>query len=829
MEAQDRASVREAPLTRPSPRTCIALDDVAISIDNLQQPTRRSSLKQTKSSFIQPPASCKTSSLRDADEPSHVKMHCEKTKRPAPNSDVEYDFAIVFKPSRSEDEFAQDSAAVRENVVPTVAANPKVFYRKNPAQAKAELLRRLHRAGLQTKKVRSLDGKQVLIQVKAPPVVLEVCAQIFVFVPKIEFEPKFGAEKMKLKKQRRGDLMWVEFARAMRDTFVDFDPLGASMRFLDKEKQCIVHHLITADDGAGLHDASDLSCVVERMFPLHKANLDHLRHVWLCYWRPPVSDLSAQKLCCPTLRKVARAVRYSLDQPLDDVAEYFGDKVAFYFAWVELYTRWLVPPTLVGILLFLQQIRSQSLDQPLAPFYALFMAVWASLFLVAWKRRASSLAYRWGVLGYEDDDHDQAIRPGYVPDATLGGWSSSWRRWPKYIATLGVTVVCTGATLAVMYEAFTTRDRLQADSLASSSSWSNVSAHLTDDLTLANLGRLEGLLSPAFWFYLLIMPMLYGLCIPLLDLAFTALATRLTEWEHHKTDAAHHSALILKVFPFRCVHTFATLYYYAFTGGNNLLRVAIQLATFMLSGQMFNNVVKTGLPLLRRRYLERLKRLATAKQLKESPLFGHKTTAATTAVMQDQCARLEQASATIWDECELAPHEAFEDYTEMLIQFGYVSFFSLAFPLAPLLALVNNVVALRVDAFKLCHTTQRPLARHASGIGIWFPVLQLMSIVAVITNCLHVAFTTTQIERCWPQIPPATKVWVVFVAEHAVVALQLWIAYVVPSMAKDIKTKVRAEKEFAKQASARAVAASLSSLVDATVADDDDDASNNAL
>ncbi|KAJ0388971.1 hypothetical protein ATCC90586_011338 [Pythium insidiosum] len=68
------------------------------------------------------------------------------------------------------------------------------------------------------------------------------------------------------------------------------------------------------------------------------------------------------------------------------------------------------------------------------------------------------------------------------------------------------------------------------------------------------------------------------------------------------------------------------------------------------------------------------------------------------AVIHEQCVRLEQASDRAWEEAELEPYDTFEDYTEMLIQFGYVTFFSLAFPLAPLLALCNNVFELRMDA-----------------------------------------------------------------------------------------------------------------------------------
>jgi hypothetical protein len=44
----------------------------------------------------------------------------------------------------------------------------------------------------------------------------------------------------------------------------------------------------------------------------------------------------------------------------------------------------------------------------------------------------------------------------------------------------------------------------------------------------------------------------------------------------------------------------------------------------------------------------------------------------------------------------------FKDYAEMIIQFGYCTLFVAAFPLAPVLALVNNFIEIRLDAWKLC-------------------------------------------------------------------------------------------------------------------------------
>lgn len=69
--------------------------------------------------------------------------------------------------------------------------------------------------------------------------------------------------------------------------------------------------------------------------------------------------------------------------------------------------------------------------------------------------------------------------------------------------------------------------------------------------------------------------------------------------------------------------------------------------------------------------------------------------------------RLPSGFADLWKEALLKEYnmdDAFDDYTMSLIQFAYVALFSAAFPLAPLLAMINNLVQTRVDAFKLCKT-----------------------------------------------------------------------------------------------------------------------------
>ena len=67
--------------------------------------------------------------------------------------------------------------------------------------------------------------------------------------------------------------------------------------------------------------------------------------------------------------------------------------------------------------------------------------------------------------------------------------------------------------------------------------------------------------------------------------------------------------------------------------------------------------------------------------------------------------------------------DTLEDQLEMFIQFGYVTLFSCAFPLAAVCALLNNIIEIRSDAFKLCTSLQRPFGQQTDGIGIWLVIL----------------------------------------------------------------------------------------------------------
>jgi hypothetical protein len=83
-----------------------------------------------------------------------------------------------------------------------------------------------------------------------------------------------------------------------------------------------------------------------------------------------------------------------------------------------------------------------------------------------------------------------------------------------------------------------------------------------------------------------------------------------------------------------------------------------------------------------------------------------------------------------------------EEYTELFIQYGYVTLFACAFPLSSFAAMVNNLLEVKVDGFKLLLATQRPKYLGAEDIGTWQSVLEFMSYLAVASNCAIICFTS---------------------------------------------------------------------------------------
>jgi len=78
----------------------------------------------------------------------------------------------------------------------------------------------------------------------------------------------------------------------------------------------------------------------------------------------------------------------------------------------------------------------------------------------------------------------------------------------------------------------------------------------------------------------------------------------------------------------------------------------------------------------------------------------------------------------------------------MVIQSGFVTLFAAAFPLAPFLCLLNNMVERKTDAMKLLALTKKPKYAAAAGVGSFVTVFYTVSLACVLTNVGILFFTS---------------------------------------------------------------------------------------
>nr|XP_014270360.1 anoctamin-7-like isoform X3 [Halyomorpha halys] len=452
-------------------------------------------------------------------------------------------------------------------------------------------------------------------------------------------------------------------------------------------------------------------------------------------------------------------------QPLDHIREYFGEKIAIYFAWLGFYTGWLLPAAIVGLLVFLYGVFTMRynqlavevcdnpgafnmcplcdenigcnywdlgdicgyaklaylFDHPGTVFYAVFVSFWAVTFLEYWKRKSASLAHHWDCMGFQDEIErprpEFAARAPFLERNPVTGiqepsFPRSLRN--KRIAA-GLGIVFLMISLVIIFIVAVIIYRVL------------VSIPLFQNATFRSQAQAIANMSGAVVNLFLIMAM---------SRIYEKLAYRLTSWEMHRTQTEFDDNLTFKVFIFQFVNYYSSIFYIAFfkgrfvgypgnytliinlrnedcSAGGCLIELAQQLAVIMIGKQIINNAQEIIVP--------KLKAWWHNKQVK-----------------------LPKKRRTRWEEdYGLVDYEGlFEEYLEMVLQFGFITIFVAAFPLAPLFALLNNWVEIRLDAQKFVCETRRIVAERAENIGIWFKILNMLAHLAVISNGFLIAFTS---------------------------------------------------------------------------------------
>ncbi|GFW67913.1 anoctamin-8 [Trichonephila clavipes] len=276
--------------------------------------------------------------------------------------------------------------------------------------------------------------------------------------------------------------------------------------------------------------------------------------------------------------------------------------------------------------------------------------------------------------------------------------------------------------------------------------------------------------------------------------------------ENYRGEEQYENHLVAKELLFQFVNSFLSLFYIAFYL-QDMEKLKEQLAALLITRQVVGNIKESFIPFL----TETLKLAHLGadhsvhtpsgseneqKDFSSDQESDPMSSAASTPVHEHSKKKKNYNNLT-QAEVESAMYKyegTFEDYLEMFIQFGYVILFSSAFPMAAMCALMNNVIEIRSDAFKLCMIFQRPFGQRAENIGTWQDAMEVMGVIAVIVNCALIGMSG-QVQRMFPNLSIQGTIILIIILEHLILSIKFGIAYAIPDVPQWVATKM-AKVEF---------------------------------
>eukprot|EP00466_Bigelowiella_natans_P021066 jgi/Bigna1/132490/aug1.17_g7198 len=466
------------------------------------------------------------------------------------------------------------------------------------------------------------------------------------------------------------------------ETYHELRPDGQGRyptKFRQVDRLSIIDYVVNDEDLInGLNLDERYGLIFETSFPLiNEPQRDELLRVWRSYTIPSFKHL----LCCG-------GGVFPFSQPVDKIEAYLGQKIALYFEFLRLHTLFLIPSGLIGLVVFLYQLQSGGVDNLVTSAYSLFVVFNFMAFCRCNEQNQNILAAKWGSTKLLEEERTRPDYRGEVQWSEIdGGMQIKLPPGQKLIRRLVATLAIV-ATVIFIY-----------GSLAGGFYAETI---------------LEGTLFSGT---------IFAVMLTLVNTLTRVLSYMLTNVENPKTITEYNGALIKKLTLFKFMTGFGLLYYSAFLeeqisgscGSSSCAQKTADLLRGTFIGMIvINNLLEIGLPSLLLAYSKCMAYLSGSEE--------------------DELSEIEA-------QFHSADHGGtLDEYDEIISQIGFTTFFVPFFPIAPLLAIINNLIEVNIDSTKTLCISRRPMPEKASSSGQWNYVLSVFSYIMLVTNAASIIF-----------------------------------------------------------------------------------------
>ena len=437
---------------------------------------------------------------------------------------------------------------------------------------------------------------------------------------------------------------------------------------------------------------------------------------------------------------------YRCAKSINTIRNYFGETVSYYFLFTDHYTRMLLFPSIFGCFIFISYFLWYKI-----PFITLFsnsiqidyyecllilncilLTIWLTLFIKSWLQKEKLYNYIWGI---SSSEKEEKINEEFIPNAKekliLGYYVPkekepyhTFKKYVSYAVLLGMILL----VIFFIYSLFRLKARL-------------INGDVWHDYKIT--------------FYI---ACINGIQIKVMNFIYYEIAIYLNNWENHFSLTEKNNSLSLKLILFDFMNSYSSLFYIAFIKPynegciNNNCPKELETTMYSIFFIYISVFIGEIIYLYIIYFYQKSKMLSLIKEEHiQSQSLEHQIIIPPTLNLNIE-------------------------YSDIINQFGFVCFFSIAAPLTPLIIFVLSLFFRILNYYKFVHLKRIEILDASKGISFYNKIIKMFLFIGVMINVAIFMFSSPN-----PSVPLNTietlknKFLTIFIIENSVIIIYAFV------------------------------------------------------
>ena len=249
-----------------------------------------------------------------------------------------------------------------------------------------------------------------------------------------------------------------------------------------------------------------------------------------------------------------------------------------------------------------------------------------------------------------------------------------------------------------------------------------------------------------------------AIVIRLASLIFLPIARMLTDNENHRTETNYEDEIITKILIFDLINNYAVVLFTAF------LKDWLLNSCDKTYGCIYDLRVLLFATVIARAFFELIPLITPYLWFFYVWLFLRTPEPEDEELIGDA-----DDDTQYMKEVDLSIYEGtVQEYSESVFQYGFITLFNVALPMIVLVTLGENLLKIRMSAWKLCALSRRPHVFLAEDVGRWQNLMDVMNVFGAIVTVAIIVF----VEKGFDDYSLYSKIVIFLVSEQILLFMQ---------------------------------------------------------